>query len=94
MINNSHKYLYWKTNSNEFAGFKPGELLVVEYHSGGGFAGAPEVLKLTKIKNIANGQPVPDLKEFPPPSTNLEYHIGGRAFSNYAYFEKNRAGGP
>lgn len=89
MINNQHSKLYWKTNKNVLLGYQPGELLCVDYCCGGGFAGAPERIKLGKAQGIASGQPEPQSAEFPAPSTDIEYTIGGRLFDGYHYCKKH-----
>lgn len=91
MINDSLKHLYWKTNANTFLGFKPGELVIVGYHSGGGFTGAPQMLEAALASGIAKGNPTPQPVEFPLPFTELEYRIGGRLWNGYHYFNPNLA---
>jgi hypothetical protein len=85
MIHDGYMHLYWTTNAKDFMGYKPGDLLVTGYHGGGGFAAAPQVLVLGLATGIAPGQPTPEPAEFPPPSLNVEYRIGGRLFNGYHY---------
>lgn len=86
MISKRFRCLYWKTNKNTFFGFPPKSLLVVDYHSGGGFAGAAEMIILCPIGNIAHTEKeIPEEADFPDPSSSLEYRIGGLFWGNYAY---------
>lgn len=85
MLSHRFKELYWKTNAVTFMGFDPGTVVVTDYRSGGGFAGAPEQIVLGLVTGIAPGQPPPEPVEFPQPSPSLAYHIGGQGYTGYHY---------
>jgi hypothetical protein len=87
MILNRHKNLYWKLVLDELFGEPSGYWLCVDYSSGGGFAGAPEVLVLAPASGIAPGEPSPQLAEFPSPCSLVEYRVGGRSHGMYHYFK-------
>lgn len=91
MLNNSVQELYWTTNKNAILGYEPGELVVWEYHCGGGFSGAPQILNVAPVMGIAPGQPVPQPADWPHPCTGIEYRVGGRLYAGYHYYHEGRA---
>jgi hypothetical protein len=85
MINNSMRHKYWTTNKEECFGFKPGELVIYDYRSGGGFAGAPQVFYVGLASGIAPDQPPAPQEEWYLPGSEVEYRIGGHGFHGYHY---------
>lgn len=79
MLNDSLAHFIGKLNWNPFLGLPEKSWLVVDHQSGGGFAGAPQVLYLIKLEEYH--QPVQDLPTamFPDVDTHVEYRIGGRS---------------
>lgn len=87
MVTKRHRHLYWTTNLEELFGFPPGTLLISRYESGGGFAGAPEVLTVSLVSGMAPDSPKPEQAEWPQPSNNVDYRVGGRMFSGWVYYD-------
>jgi hypothetical protein len=67
--------LLWAVNASTFLGYAPGMLMVVKHTPGGGFYGAAQELHLS-IKQ-GNETETFQQADFPPPSRDVMYSIGG-----------------
>jgi hypothetical protein len=92
MIQASYRKFYWKVCKDALFGFKEGELMVVDYQSGEGFVGAPEILVLGLTRGVASNQPQPEVVELPMPSESVQYKVGGFNFNGYHYYDRRIAG--